>query len=123
MIRPASHDEALAVFNSDGVTQRVGFEVTSINRGDPFIINERLLVLFTDINPKVIEVHLAQSRKNWKHLHDDIDEGLKLLVNQGYQEVITSVTAKLKTTINLIKKHGFIEVAEYGDKVFLRCHL
>lgn len=87
------------------------------------LINNRLIALFTHINADVMEVHLAQSKKNWKYIHEDIDEGLKFLVNQGYSEVITSITAKLKTTINLIKKHGFIEVAEYGNKVFLICHL
>lgn len=123
MIRSATEQEALAVLNSDGVTQRIGFEVTGINRGKPYLVNNRLVAFVTEINPKVIEVHPAQSRKNWKFIHKDIDDLLSYLVNQGYQEVITSITAKLKTTINLAKKHKFIEVAEYGDKVFLRCQL
>jgi hypothetical protein len=122
MIRPCTEQEAVDILNSDGVTQRIGFEVTNLLRGEPHIINDRMFALFKP-SGTIMEVHLGQSRKNWKYIHQDIDDGLEYLANQGYVKVITSVTAKLKTTLNLLAKHGFKETGRNDDKVFLACQL
>lgn len=122
MIRPASEAEAVAIINSRGVTERVGHKVDGLNRLKPFIVNERMLLMLA-YHDNYVEAHIAQTRDNWEHIHTDITKSLEEIANQGHKEVRTSVTAKLKTTINLLLKHGFSKIGRDNEEVFLVCHL
>lgn len=120
MIIPASESQALEILRGDGVRQRLLVEPKSIVNGDTYLINGRMLLILIEHNKTQIEAHIAINRENWRHVHDDINEAIRFIVNLGYSEIWTNVRQELKTTINLLKKHGFEVFDTVKSEVLLR---
>lgn len=107
MIVPATESQALEILRGEGVRHRLLVEPKSIVNGDTYIINGRMLLILIEHNSEQVEAHIAINKRNWRHVHDDINEAIRFIVNLEYSEIWTNVREELKTTINLLKKHNF----------------
>ena len=121
MIRAATNAEAIETLKSDGVIERLLIEPKEIRNGTPYSVNERMLLVLMRHSDTIVEAHIAQAKHNWQHIHTDINEALRFIVNQlGYSEVWTNVRQELKTTQNLLIKHDFERVDQIDNEVILR---
>ena len=120
MIRPASESEAIEILKSKGVIERLKVKPEHIHAGELHLVNDRMLLLLIEQTDKAVEAHIGQSKEHWKHIHSDIDEALRFIVNLGYSEVWTNVRQELKTTINLLAKHDFELVSQIDGEDVLR---
>lgn len=118
-VRQAQHWEAIGILQSDGVCERLDIYPKEIKKGDCYIVNNRLLLILMPHDSRNVEAHIAQSKSNWKHIHEDIDDSLTFIESMGYNNVYTNVNRKLKTTLNLLRKHGFVALDEQDEEVIL----
>lgn len=116
----ASDAEALEILRSPGVRHRLESEPDAIRSGTPYIVNERMLLILIDHTSDACEAHIAAPKRHWRHIHTDINEALKFIVNLGYNQVYTTVTDHLATTKNLICKHGFEKVGQIDSEGIYR---
>jgi hypothetical protein len=113
------HD-AIAILNSDGVIDRLNVSPESIEKGDLYLINDRMLLILMDWGQAMVEAHIAEPKPSWPHIHRDIDDALIFIQSLGYTQVYTNVRNKLKTTLNLLSKHGFNAVKVIESEVILK---
>lgn len=121
-MRSCTEQEALEIINSKGVVERLGFEAKRIKPNNLGIVNERMLVIYQDLNGSAY-FHPCQSRKNWRYIHEDIEELKVSFSEMGYNSMITEIDDKFKTTQNLAKKHGFEQIDRKGNEGIFLCHL
>lgn len=120
MIVPATESQALEILRGEGVRHRLLIEPKSIVNGDAYLINGRMLLILIGHNSEQVEAHIAINKRNWQHVHDDINEAIRFIVNLEYSEIWTNVREELKTTINLLKKHDFKVFDTVNGEVLLR---
>ena len=120
MIVPATESQALEILRGEGVRHRLLVEPKSIVNGDTYLINGRMLLILIEHNSEQVEAHIAINKRNWQHVHDDINEAIRFIVNLEYSEIWTNVREELKTTINLLKKHDFSVFDTVNGEVLLR---
>ena len=113
-VRRAGESEALEVLRSKGVRHRLGVEPDAIRCGTPYLVNGRMLLILIEQSGEC-EAHIASPRIHWNHIHADINEALKFIASIGYNRAYTTVDRPLKTTANLITKHGF-KLIDQTDK-------
>ena len=111
---------AIDILNSEGVLNRLKVAPQKIEKGDLYLINDRMLLILLPLDQGMVEAHIAQPRKEWKHIHDDINESLIFIQGLGYNQVYTNVRSELKTTLNLLLKHGFEKIDQIENEVILR---
>ena len=114
-----SESDAIEILNSKGVIDRLKVSPEYIEKGDLHLINNRMLLILMDLGESMVEAHIAQPKENWKHIHDDINESLIFIQSLGYNQVYTNVRSELKTTLNLLSKHGFNAVDQIDNEVIL----
>ena len=114
-----SESDAIEILNSKGVIDRLKVSPEYIEKGDLHLINNRMLLILMDLGESMVEAHIAQPKENWKHIHDDINESLIFIQSLGYNQVYTNVRSELKTTLNLLLKHGFNAVDQIDNEVIL----
>jgi len=119
-IRPATKDESVAILSSKGVVERLNIKPGPIFKGEPFIVNERLLLVLVKHTSEAVEAHIAQIKGNWPHIHQDINDSLIFIQGLGYNEVYTNVRSNLKSTLNLLSKHGFEQIDLIDCEVILK---
>lgn len=119
MIRAATNAESMEIMKSKGVIERFKQEPREVRYGTPYVVNDRMLLLVIGHGDKA-EAHIAEPRKHWKFIHNDIDESMTFIRSLGYNEIYTNVTETLKTTLNLLAKHGFKPVEKIGNEVILK---
>ena len=120
MIRAAQEAESIRILKSKGVYERLKVEPENIHYGSTSLINDRMLLILIKHSEEMVEAHIAQPKEHWKHIHEDINEALRFIVNLGYSEVQTNVRQELMTTINLLTKHGFKPVQTIDSEVILK---
>ena len=114
-----SESDAIEILNSKGVIDRLKVSPEHIEQGDLHLINNLMLLILMDLGESMVEAHIAQPKENWKHIHDDINESLIFIQSLGYNQVYTNVRSELKTTLNLLSKHGFNAVDQIDNEVIL----
>lgn len=119
-VRTATESEAVKALNADGVVERLLAKVDHVDRGDLYIVNERMLLALMPHGDDIVEAHIAQPKKHWAYIHDDIGESLIFIQSIGYNEIYTNVRESLKTTLNLLKKHDFKQIDTINGEVILR---
>jgi hypothetical protein len=117
-----SETDAIAILNSDGVIDRLKVSPDRIEQGDLYLINDRMLLVLIGHGDSV-EAHIAQPRKYWKYIHKDIKQALIFIQSLGYNQVYTNVRSELKTTLNLLNKHGFNRIETINNEVILQWEL
>lgn len=120
MIREAEAGEATEILSQDGVKERLLVEPTEVKNGQSLIVNDRMLLVLIEHTKDIVEAHIAEPRKHWKHLYSDIEAVIEYCQYRGYKQIFTSVRSELKTTLNLAKKHGFKVYNQIGSEVILK---
>lgn len=115
-VRAATDAEAIEILKGDGVRHRLSIEPQGIQAGKPYIINDRFLLIVIHHTKDACEAHIASNRANWRYIHTDIHQALNFIQELGYNQVYTNVSENLKTTANLIRKHGFELVDQAGNE-------
>lgn len=118
-VRPAKEYEVIDLLRSKGVLERLKSYPEHIRQGLLFIVNERMALILIPHSEQITEAHIAESRENIQFIHTDIDESLKFIQSLGYNQVYTNVRNELKTTLNLLIKHGFSAVDTVHSEVIL----
>lgn len=119
-VRAAMPREVLEILSADGVSERIQADFSGgVVNGSPYLINNRMLLVVLPIDYQSVEAHLASPKLHWKHIHTDIEISLKFIQKIGYNYVYTNVSEHLKTTLNLLKKHGFEQVDQHDNEVIL----
>ena len=106
IIRAAKAGECTKALSSTGVIERLSCEPAETKTGKAHIVNERMLLVLIG-HGEAVEAHIAEPKEYWQHIHEDIDASLIFIQSLGYNVVYTNVHSHLKTTLNLLKKHGF----------------
>jgi hypothetical protein len=119
-VRPATKDESVAILSSKGVAERLNIKPGPIVKGTAFIVNERMLLVLVKHTYNAIEAHIAQAQDNWPHIHADIADSLIFIQSLGYNEIYTNVRSELKSTLNLLAKHGFEQIDQTDCEVILK---
>lgn len=119
-VRPAQGNEGLDALKSKGVAERLSVKPSPIINGLPYIVNERMLLILFPLSSRQVEAHIAEPKKHWTYIHDDIKESLIFIQSLGYNQVYTNVRSSLKTTLNLLKKHGFEHIDTIESEVILK---
>ena len=118
-VRTLSESDALDIMRSDGVVERLKVTPEVIEQGDLYLVNDRMLLVLIEHSENMVEAHIAQPKSNWTHIHTDIDQSLIFIQSVGYNKVYTNVRESLKTTLNLLKKHGFKHIDMIDGEVIL----
>ncbi len=118
-VRLATKAECIDVLSRDGVIERIDCEAGEIKNGHGYLINDRMLLVLIDHWP-VAEAHIAEPKEHWRHIHTDIYDSLIFIQSLGYNSVYTNVSEKLKTTLNLLKKHNFKYQKTIDNEVILK---
>ncbi len=115
-----SESQAIEILNSEGVLNRLKLSPKRIEKGELYLVNDRMLLILMDLGQGMVEAHIAQPKAEWKNIHTDIDESLIFIQSLGYNQVYTNVRNELKTTLNLLSKHGFCAVDQIESEVILK---
>lgn len=118
-INMISENDAIKIIRSDGVFERLKVNPVSICSGDCYCVNNRMLLILIEYGENV-DAHIGQPRKHWKYIHEDIQASLRFIKNLGYKNIYTNVNSRFKTTLNLVKKHGFNKIDMVGSEVLLK---
>jgi len=119
-IRQATEDEAFEALSSKGVLERLSVKPSKVVYGDSYMVNSRMLLILIEHTREAVEVHIAQPKKHWQNIHEDINQSLNFIQCLGYNEAFTNVREYLKTTLNLLKKHDFKQIDHENGEVILK---
>jgi hypothetical protein len=118
-VRLAKAGEFTKALSSTGVIERLSCEPAEVKTGKAHIVNERMLLVLIG-HGEAVEAHIAEAKRHWQHIHDDIEQSLIFIQSLGYNQVYTNVRESLKTTLNLLKKHGFRQLDIIDGEVILK---
>lgn len=119
-VKLATEQEALNVLNQPGVLERLPVKPEKIHNGQCFLVNNQMLFILISQDGDGIEAHIACPKTHWKNIHSLIDAGIQFICKIGYNAIYTNVTEHLKTTQNLIMKHGFKEIGRNETERFYK---
>ena len=110
--------EALKIANAKNIVDRIGkTNCINVEHCQLYKINERMLLVLIPVSAERVEAHIAEPEQYISKIHKDVECSKYLIGTLGYSEIVTTVDKKYRTTINLLKKHGFDIIGETLDKV------
>ncbi|WP_333608812.1 hypothetical protein [Arsukibacterium sp.] len=123
MIRIATNEEALELYNQPEIVERVGVFAESFYY-QPWVAmsgDAKMLFVFWVVDPGTVEVHIAQPRKYLKHSRELCFKIIHWLFQLGAKRIITDCPPG--KIANLARKVGMTEYKSDPDTVYFEVKL
>lgn len=82
-----------------------------------FIVDEKMLVAYVEVEPKICEVHICVKKVAVRHAKRLVADGEMFLRAQGFGTMTTAIEPKYQASIKLAERVGFAPVGCYNNHI------
>lgn len=82
-----------------------------------FVVDEKMLVAYVEVESKICEVHICVKKMAVRHAKRLIEDGEMFLKCQGFDAMTTAIEPKYRASIKLAERVGFAPVGCYNSHI------
>ena len=82
-----------------------------------FVVDEKMLVAYVEVEPKICEVHICVKKMAVRHAKRLVADGEMFLRAQGFGAMTTAIEPKYRASIKLAERVGFAPVGCYNNHI------
>lgn len=94
-----------------------GMSAPSELRMPAFIVDEKMLVAYIEVEPKVCEVHICVKKLAVRHVKSLVEGTEMFLRAQGFNAMTTAIEPKYRASIKLAERVGFAPIGCYNNHI------
>lgn len=111
MIRWASISDVIEYLTERGLDAPPSLNVPA------FVVDEKMLVAYIEVQPKICEVHICVKKMAVRHAKRLIEDVEMFLKCQGFDAMTTAIEPKYRTSIKLAERVGFAPIGCYNGQI------
>lgn len=94
-----------------------GMDAPDELRMPAFVVDEKMLVAYIEIEPKICEVHVCVKKMAVRHARRLVGDAEMFLRAQGFGAMTTAVEPKYRAAVKLVERVGFAPVGCYNNHI------
>lgn len=94
-----------------------GMESPEALKMPAFVVDEKMLVAYVEVEPKICEVHICVKKMAVRHAKRLVEDGEMFLRAQGFGAMTTAIEPKYRASIKLAERVGFAPVGCYNNHI------
>jgi len=94
-----------------------GMESPEALKMPAFVVDEKMLVAYIEVEPKICEVHICVKKMAVRHAKRLVADGEMFLRAQGFGAMTTAIEPKYRASIKLAERVGFAPVGCYNNHI------